>query len=555
MKKLLLSIISLCMMIGLSACGDGGLFCKHEYSVEVKESTCLELGEKTKTCNLCGKIKVTSIAKKSHEFSIWKETVKRSCTEDGVKTRVCSLCETVETETSEKLGHSFGEFKTVIEASEIQNGLMRKKCSRCGLTEDRVVQSLNYNDTTLFLVDYDTNAANPVSSEKDLFDITAAAIFNREEKLKFTLDYEYDSLDGIIDRLVDGGVNIPFSFGVQAGLVGGKELTLTFTHPNEPSKATDSDTPYVQRASASYLPITPSRATDFDAFKINGSAVSYPVSTSEQLYYALECRVKPLPVAGSAAERIYEKIKTVLRDIITDEMNDFEKTRAIYDYLIMNVIYDGELYELLTGSTELDSTDYNGFYLEGVFDDGVAVCDGISKAFTAMANIEGIPCVQVSGRQTLNPMGVGHAWNKIYLDGSWYIVDATSGGTVVNGEYEVHSLCFFLITDAEMEKKYIGENHTELECNSEYDPFKSHFFTYLGTEYDLYIESQSELDILMRYFSSFDADGITVQFKIADSFDIGESPVDELQAACVVAGKPCTGRLSDGENGEIVTVW
>ena len=80
-----------------------------------------------------------------------------------------------------------------------------------------------------------------------------------------------------------------------------------------------------------------------------------------------------MPTEGSAAERIYGKMKAVLRSIISDDMDDFEKARAIYDWLIMNVTYDGELYDLLTGSENVESGEYNGFYLEGVFDNGVAV--------------------------------------------------------------------------------------------------------------------------------------------------------------------------------------
>lgn len=553
-KRILLTVLLFAALVLLfSSCDKGGLFCDHEYTVDLNDSTCFAEGMETKTCTRCGKIKSKVIEKKLHVFSDWEGISEPSCTADGEEKRICGICETVEKRTVTALGHSFGDFKTVIESSAVQNGLMEKKCDRCSLVESKVIQSLNFADTTVFLIEFSEDSVFSAESEEDFLAYCSAAVFNRAEKAKLRLGFEYGTLDALIDRLVEN-VEIPFSFGVSASLVG-KDLTLTFEHTPEPSKATESDSPYVQRASASYTPITPSRASDYDEFKINKSAISYEVTTSEQLYYALECRVKPLPTVGSAAERLYGKMKAVLRLIISDGMDDFEKARAIYDWLIMNVTYDGELYDLLTLGTGEDSGEYNGFYLEGVFDDGFAVCDGISKAFVALANIEGIPCVQVSGSQAGNPYGVGHAWNKIYLDGKWYIVDATSGGTIVNQTHEVHSLCFFLITDGEMEKGYIGEGYTSLECNTEYSPFKSHSFTYGGIEYDLYIESQDELDALIRYFAEIYQSGMTVQFEIADSFNVGYSISEEISHACAVAGVTLSSSLVDGDAGEIITVW
>ena len=237
-------------------------------------------------------------------------------------------------------------------------------------------------------------------------------------------------------------------------------------------------------------------------------------------------------------------------------MTDFEKARAIYDWLIMNVTYDGELYSMLTSAGGLENSNaYKSFYLEGVFDEGVAVCDGISKAFSAMASIEGIPCVQVSGKQAGNPSGVGHAWNKVYLDGSWYIVDATSGGVIVNGTYEVYSLHYFLMTDSEMAKRYTAIDHTDLICDTEYNPYTETKIDSLGGEYDFYVESQIELNAVMKYLSEFDETEITVQFKIADSFDVGTDPSDEIATACALSGVSISRSITDGENGETVTVW
>ncbi len=554
MKRLILILSVLLIAACLYGCGEGGLFCTHRYTESIKESTCAEDGEKTRTCSLCGKIKKIKLDKKPHEYSEWTETAKVSCTEDGVKTRACSVCGAEERAVTESPGHSYGEYITVITPSDVQDGLTVRQCTVCEATEEKVIQSINYVDTSIFLLDYDEGRTYTVSSETEIKKLFSAAIFNRAAELKLTLDYECGDLNTLIDALIDGCA-LPFAFSVQARRVG-SDLTLNLEYEPEPTRKTDSVAPYIQQESANCVSTTPQRAADYDGFEINKSAISYKVSTSDQLFYVLMCRVKPLPVEGSAAERVYGKIKTVLRQIINDGMNEFEKARAIYDWLIMNVTYDKELYDLLTGGGGGEnSSEYNGFSLEGVFDDGVAVCDGISKAFCAMANVEGLPCVQVSGKQTENPLGVGHAWNKIYLDGSWYIVDATSGGIIVNGTHEVYSLVYFLITDEEMEKRYTGVDYTDIKCEKEYNPYKDYKITYLGNDYDLYVESQTELNAVMKYFSSVYADGMTLQFEIAESFNVGASPIDEIQRACVAAGVSLSRSLTDGDGGEIITVW
>lgn len=531
-KKLLLLFSLLLLAVTLCSCNVGSLICDHEYTEEVTPATCLAQGEKVKTCTLCGKVTVSKIAKKSHEFSAWQETKAQSCTEDGVKTRVCSLCGTEENETLERFGHSFGEYKTVKEASDTENGLQERRCERCKLVEQKIIQSLNYIDDSLFLIDFDESRTYTVKSREELYEIANAAIFNRAEAVHFETEFDYEKIE---ELSISDNTKTFFDYRMQASR-SGNSLTLTYTYQPEPSIKAVSPR-YEQLPSANYAPTVSKRAADYDGFKINDSVVSYKVSTSDQLYYALECRVKPLPVEGSAAERIYGKIKDVLREMIDDDMTDIEKARVIYDWLIMNITYDKDLYSSITGSSE-ELKKHNGFYLEGVFDDGIAVCDGISKAFVAMSNVEGIPCVRVSGNSVSGSSGVGHAWNKIYLDGKWYIADATSGGTIV-GEKEIYSLEFFLITDNEMEKYYVSDEYTALKCETEYNPYTD-LITDETKGYDLYIESYEELCAAMNYLSKKEAK-TTLQIKF-ENVDMKS----QIGSACGKAGIMSYSLVGDG---------
>ncbi len=172
------------------------------------------------------------------------------------------------------------------------------------------------------------------------------------------------------------------------------------------------------------------RPVGYDDFKINKIDQTASMSTTFEMYMAMERGYRPTPVEGSNADRIYNKAKEVLRIIIDDNMDDFEKVHAIYDWLSNNVVYDHDLANSVSGNKPYDNikvTGNNSFYAEGVFDDGVAVCNGIAIAFSILCRIEGIECYKILGG-SVNPTtkkSVGHAWNKVKIGDFWYICDAT----------------------------------------------------------------------------------------------------------------------------------
>ncbi|MDE5616344.1 MAG: hypothetical protein K2I78_00985, partial [Clostridia bacterium] len=178
------------------------------------------------------------------------------------------------------------------------------------------------------------------------------------------------------------------------------------------------------------------RDDGYDNFAINKVGKQASVRLSEELYLAVERGIRPVPVAGSAAFTIYEKAKQVLRDIIDDTMNDYQKVHAMYDWLGKYVAYDWEINNKMSGIKPNDAAynkfyKYRQFYLEGVCVDRVAVCNGIAKAMSLMCGIEGIACYKIKG----SSKGNAHAWNKVRVDGNWYVVDATWANRTYSNDY------------------------------------------------------------------------------------------------------------------------
>lgn len=146
-------------------------------------------------------------------------------------------------------------------------------------------------------------------------------------------------------------------------------------------------------------------------FYIDGVKETMSVSTSNILYKAVAWGYKPV-FMGSQAEnlkQIYDNAKDALSYIVSDEMSEYEKVHAIYDYIIYNVRYDHDCANAedayVSGNLSLnEKMKYYGYYLEGIFLDKFykkdmhAVCDGKSKAFVLMCGIEGITAVRISGK-------------------------------------------------------------------------------------------------------------------------------------------------------------
>ena len=223
------------------------------------------------------------------------------------------------------------------------------------------------------------------------------------------------------------------------------------------------------------------------------------VATSNQLYFAVSNGYKPLPAAGSAAETVYLLAKAALNSIIDDGMTDTEKALAIYDWLAVNVSYDNLVAE---NSAVENIGAYNAFYLEGVFVDGVAVCDGIAKAYSLMCGLEGVHAYKVMGLSKLTSPAVGHTWNAVVAEGEFYYVDATWANlktTVGNTYCETVDYEYFLMgyRDATGARTLYGEYPATPAASDRYA-----YEIPTGEDTDFYVTGNAELKAALAYVVS-----------------------------------------------------
>lgn len=159
---------------------------------------------------------------------------------------------------------------------------------------------------------------------------------------------------------------------------------------------------------------------DFNITLKSGENVS---SASEYYAVAMSGR-NPVPVARSEAETLHAEITDTLNSILTDTMTQKQKVLAIYNYLVTETEYDTKVYALSQGESKpADLYDYDSYHASGVFLSKKAVAEGFVKAFNLMCAMEGITSVGINGRLD----GKRHCWNRVYLEGQWYNIDAVSG--------------------------------------------------------------------------------------------------------------------------------
>ena len=150
-----------------------------------------------------------------------------------------------------------------------------------------------------------------------------------------------------------------------------------------------------------------------------------------------------------------DEVRRVLATIVTKNMSDVQKIKAVHDWLVKHTTYENGYY---------DRTNYRNFIYNLMFNKA-AVCQGYTVTFYVMMTERGIPCTIVGG--TAN--GGGHAWNAVKLDGYWYFVDVTWDDPLLNGtstypDGKNMSYQYLLCTYANISKDHVDDENIPISA-------------------------------------------------------------------------------------------
>ena len=181
--------------------------------------------------------------------------------------------------------------------------------------------------------------------------------------------------------------------------------------------------------------------------------------------------------------------KEIVKKIIKKGMGDFEKVKAINDYMIKNIRYDMDNYK----NNTIPEISYTAL---GALEKKVAVCSGYARTFKILAKCAGLEATYVVGD---TPQG-GHAWNQVKVDGKWYNIDVTWN----DGDYEIHEkghyACscykYFLLSNEDFNKSHRPEGKVNNTGSSR------DFEAYMkGCPYDVavqYCTTQEDFDKMIK---------------------------------------------------------
>ena len=122
--------------------------------------------------------------------------------------------------------------------------------------------------------------------------------------------------------------------------------------------------------------------------------------------------------------------KKAIKDMkITDSMSDFEKEKAVYDWMTKKLQQDSGALTVIPSTQEDCDNPY------GVLKYHNAVCVGYATTFRMFMQMMGIECKVEHNTEKF------HSWDVVKIDGDWYITDIYSDAG--NGNY-----ANFNVTDA-----------------------------------------------------------------------------------------------------------
>lgn len=171
------------------------------------------------------------------------------------------------------------------------------------------------------------------------------------------------------------------------------------------------------------------------------------------------------------------KLKKLTKKITKGCKTDFEKVKAVHDWLVLNTKYDIE-----NTSREASHT------ANGAINKGLAVCEGYAKAFMCMMNILNIPCKIVTG-----DAGGSHAWNVVKLGKKWYQIDVTWDDPIPDRKNEI-GYNYFLLTDKQLSKDHSWIKSDYPKCNTKSDKYIYKMYNVCKNADDVKAELQNQMN-------------------------------------------------------------
>ena len=148
----------------------------------------------------------------------------------------------------------------------------------------------------------------------------------------------------------------------------------------------------------------PSTSADYDYLRISWTNAkmtmqAYPSYTLYKFSFSYI-------TTADQEEIVNKKTQEILTSLNVSNLSNYEKVKAVHDYIIKNVTYD---------KTLEDKSAYDAL------SKGSTICRGYALLAYDMLDKLSVPVRIISGKGN----GSAHVWNLVEIDGAWYDLDVT----------------------------------------------------------------------------------------------------------------------------------
>ncbi len=162
------------------------------------------------------------------------------------------------------------------------------------------------------------------------------------------------------------------------------------------------------------------------------------------LQYTLAQKNSAVDNIVSKYPKNFSSTEELAKRIDTDFNTDYDKARAIYTWIALNIDYDLNMYrnppkiKSFSYTTEAEKEKkiqlLNNEMLQKAFKSKKAVCEGFTLLYSHLASLTGLKSQIVRGDSKTRLSDIGrkntesnHAWNIVLIDGKWRLLDVTWG--------------------------------------------------------------------------------------------------------------------------------
>ncbi|MDO4805332.1 MAG: transglutaminase domain-containing protein, partial [Lachnospiraceae bacterium] len=213
---------------------------------------------------------------------------------------------------------------------------------------------------------------------------------------------------------------------------------------------------------------------DVNPISINPDLTTQTVAVTVSAKFALDYYS-----TAEQEQAVTERLAEVMDELDLAGKSDYEKVKAIHDFICRNNSYDYGHFG--------DESYVTQFSAYGALIDGASVCQGYANLFYRMCLMAGVDA-RIVGGTAGNGEGSGpHAWNIVKIGDKYYFVDVTWDDPAVEGDPDYFNEDYFLkgwesFGDHELDEEYLTDAFAEAYPISYEDYERSYYDDYTDEE-------------------------------------------------------------------------